>query len=93
MYTLVSPSYRCFISNLALIGQSVSEKKSFEYYGNIRVHVYCTRVEDQSLGSNFFQNQSSVHSTISFNFFPSNDIFDNFSHLNARATYVDIAAK
>ena len=39
---LVPPSYRCFISNLALIGQAVSEKKIFEYYGNI--HVYCPRV-------------------------------------------------
>ena len=30
MYTLVPSSYRCFISNLALIGQVVSEEKIFE---------------------------------------------------------------
>ena len=36
--TLVSPSYRFFISNLVLIGQWVSEE-IFEYNGNI--HVYC----------------------------------------------------
>ena len=41
MYALVLPSYRCFISNLALIGQAVSEK-IFEYYGDI--HVYCPGV-------------------------------------------------
>ena len=38
MYTLVLPSYRCFMLNLALIGQAVSEDKMFEVYGNI--HVY-----------------------------------------------------
>ena len=27
MYTLVPPSYRCFVLSLALIGQAVSEKK------------------------------------------------------------------
>ena len=27
IYTLVPPSYRCFISNLALIGQAVSDKR------------------------------------------------------------------
>ena len=58
MYTLVPPSYRCFISNLALIGQVVSEQ-IFEYYGD--VHVYCPRVgEDQSLGSNFFSRSFSI---------------------------------
>ena len=30
IYTLVPTSYRCFIYNLALIGQAVSEKKIFE---------------------------------------------------------------
>ena len=34
---LASSSYRCFISNLALIGRAISEKKMFEYYGNIHV--------------------------------------------------------
>ena len=43
MYALVYPSYRCFISNLALIGQVVSEKKIFECYGDI--HVSCHGVE------------------------------------------------
>ena len=67
MYTLVHPSYRCFISNLALIGQAVLEKKIFEYYGDI--HVYCPGVGGQPLGCNFFQNhKSSVHLPISFVF-------------------------
>ena len=30
------PFIGCFILNLALIGQAVSEKKIFEYYGHIR---------------------------------------------------------
>ena len=30
IYTLVPTSYRCFILNLALISQAVSEKKIFE---------------------------------------------------------------
>ena len=30
IYTLVPPSYRCFIVNLALIGLAVSEKNIFE---------------------------------------------------------------
>ena len=38
MYTLAPPSYRCFITNLALIGQAISEKNFVEYYGNIHVH-------------------------------------------------------
>ena len=78
MRTLVPPSYRCFISNLALIGQAVSEKKIFEYYGGI--HVYCPLVgSDQPLGSNFFQNHKpSVHLPISFKFFSSNDILTIF---------------
>ena len=78
MYILVPLSYRCFISNLALIGQAVSENKIFEYYGDI--HVSCPGVEaDQPLWSNFFQNhKSSVHLPISFKIFPSNDIFTIF---------------
>ena len=95
MYTLVSPSYRCFISTLALIGQSVTEKKIFDYYGNI--HVYFPGVgEDQPLGSNVFHNhKSSVNSPIPFKFFSANDILiiDKFPHSNAWATYVDIAVK
>ena len=73
MYTLVTPSYRCSTSNLAFIGQAVSEK-IFEYYGHI--HVYCPGVGvDQHLGSKFIQNHiSSVHLPISFKFFSSNDI-------------------
>ena len=41
MYTLVTLSYRCFISNMALIGQAVSEK-IFEYDADM--HVYCPGV-------------------------------------------------
>ena len=53
MYTLVPPSIRCFISNLALIGQAVSEK-IFEYYGDI--HVYCPGVgTDQPRGPIIFR--------------------------------------
>ena len=37
MYKLVPLSYRCFLSNLALIGHQVVSE-IFEYYGNI--HVY-----------------------------------------------------
>ena len=52
MYTLVPPSYRCFTSNLALIGHAVSKKKIFEYYGDI--NVYCPGMgADEPLGSNF----------------------------------------
>ena len=52
MYTLVPPSYRCFISNLALIGQAVSEK-IFEYQHDI--HVYYPRVgSDQPSGVKLF---------------------------------------
>ena len=55
IYTLIHPFYRCFTKNLALIGQAVSEEKTFEYYGNI--HVYCRGVgAHEPLGSNFFQN-------------------------------------
>ena len=81
MYTLVPPSYRCFIP---LIGQAVSEKKIVEYYGDICV--YCPRVgADQPLGSRCSQ-KINLHS---FKFFPSNDIFT----FNAWATYVDLAVK
>ena len=38
--------------NLALIGQALSEKMMFEYYGNI--YVYCTEVgANEPLESNF----------------------------------------
>ena len=49
-----------------------------KYYGNI--HVYCPGVgADQHLGSNFFQNHKAlVRLSISFKFFPSNDIFTIF---------------
>ena len=53
MYKLVPPSYRFFISNLALIGPAVSEMKIFQYYGDI--NVYCPGVgSGQPLGSIFF---------------------------------------
>ena len=42
-----------FVSDLALIGQTVPEMRIFEYYGNIRV--YYPRVgADQPLGSTSF---------------------------------------
>ena len=78
MYTLVPPSYRCFISNLALIGYPVSEKTIFEYYGDI--HIYCPGVGGRPVpGVHFFQNHKfSVHLPISFKFFSSNDILTIF---------------
>ena len=77
MYTLVLPSYRCSISNLALIGPAVSEEKIFEYFGNI--HVYCSRVgADQPLGPFFFR-LINLHLPISFKFFSSNDILTIFT--------------
>ena len=58
MYTLVPPSYGCFISNLTLIAQAVSEKKIFEYYGDI--HVYRPGVGVRpAAGVHFFQNHKS----------------------------------
>ena len=51
MYILVSTSYRCFISNLALIGMAVSEKM-FEYHGNI--HIYCPGVAVDKPNGSFF---------------------------------------
>ena len=55
LYTHCPPSYRCFILNMALINQAVSEKKMFEYYGNI--HLFCPEVgADEPLGSNVFKN-------------------------------------
>ena len=71
-----SPSYRCFKSNLALIGQAISEK-IFKYHCDI--HVYCPGVgSNQPLGSKFFQNhKTSVHLPISFKFL-SNDILTIF---------------
>ena len=56
MYTLVPPSYSCFILNLALIGRVVSGKKTFEYYGNI--HAFCPGMSASSSpcsGSIFFR--------------------------------------
>ena len=58
MYTLVSPSYRCFISNLALIGQAVSENKMYEYYGHIDVS--CPRVQAVS-GKKIFEYYGDIH--------------------------------
>ena len=57
MYTLVRPpSYRRLISNLALIGQMVSEKQIFDYYGD--EDEYCPGAgADQPMGSIIFQNR------------------------------------
>ena len=56
------------------IGQAVSEKKMFEYYGNI--HAYCPGVGAyEPLESLVFQNNLySVLLLIFFKFFPLNDI-------------------
>ena len=56
VYTLVPISYRCFIENLALIGQAVSEKKIFNCYDNI--HVYCPGVGQTSLWGPLFFSES-----------------------------------
>ena len=51
-----------------LVGQTVSEKKIFENYGNI--HVYCSQVgADLSMGSIFQTHKSSVHLPISIKVF------------------------
>ena len=39
IYILIPLLYKCLTQNLALIGRAVSEKKMFEYYGNIQI--YC----------------------------------------------------
>ena len=50
----IKPLYSIHIK-LALIGQTVSEEKTFEYYGNI--HAYCPRVGTyELLGYIFVQN-------------------------------------
>ena len=57
------------VKHLAFIGQSVSEKKILEYYGNKHVNFPEVRA-NQPLGSKFFQNhQSSVHLPISFHLY------------------------
>ena len=58
IYTTFVPSYQ--------IGQAVSEKKIFEYYGNIHIYMYCPRAK-------------AVHLPISFKFFSSNDSLTTFS--------------
>ena len=50
MYTLVPPSHRCFILDLALIGQRVSEEKSFEKGGRRR-RTYGRRVPPYPISS------------------------------------------
>ena len=52
---IVPPSYRFFMYNLVLIGQTVLEETRFENYSNI--HVYCSGVgADEPPASNLFQN-------------------------------------
>ena len=73
MNTLVSPSLRCFLKNLALIGQAVSEK-IFEYYGYIQILLYIAGGwggrggggEDQSPGFKLFQNNKITAATKTF---------------------------
>ena len=57
--TLVPPSYRCFISNLALIGKVVSEKDIFENYGNIHVRGTVRKFPDCSCCVICFQRRKS----------------------------------
>ena len=53
--------------NLALIGEAVSEKKLFEYYGHI--HVYSLEAEaDNLLGINFYININLLSICLSPNF-------------------------
>ena len=77
-----------------LIGQVVSEKKTFEYFCNI--HVYCPGVgADQPLGSNFFFSELPTFSPFAhfLQDLPFKRHFNNFPHSNAWATYVDLAVK
>ena len=78
MYTLVSPSYMCFISNLpGFDWPSGFREKIFEYY--VDIHLYCPRVgADRPIGSIFKNHISSVHLPISLMFFSSNDFLTNF---------------
>ena len=68
----------------SLIGQAVSEKKMFEYYGQI--HVYSPGAgADNPLQTKFFhKHKYSVYLPISCKFCPYKSHFINFSHSNAR---------
>ena len=72
-----SPFLRMLHMKFGFDWPSDSEKKIFEYYGNM--HVYCPgEGAELPLGS-FFQNyKSSVHLPISIKCFPSNDILTIF---------------
>ena len=65
----------------------------FEYYGDI--HVYCPGVgADEPLVPNFFSESSIFSPTAHFlQDFSFKLQFNNFSHSNAFATYVDLAVK
>ena len=69
--------------SLALIGQAVSEKKMFEYYGH--THVYSPGAgADNPLGPKYFhKHKSSVHLLIPSKFFAIKRHFPIFSHSNA----------
>ena len=87
-----SPFLFCFIYNLDLIGQAVSEKKIFEYYVNMRV--YCPGVgADKPLVSIFsepsiFSPTDHFHQVFSFKCH-----LNSFPHSNAYAAYVDLVVK
>ena len=68
---------------LALIGQTVSEKNMFEYYGNI--HAYCPGVgTDEPLESIFFSESLIFSPTAHFlQDFSVKGQFNNFSNSNA----------
>ena len=89
MYTLVPPFYIYFISNLALIDQAVSEKKIFDYYGNMYIDPGWGQT---STWGPFFFSESLIFSP--FAHFLQAFLFklhlDYFPHSNAWATYVDL---
>ena len=71
------PSYRCFISNLALTGQAVSEKKTLNIMV-IYMYIAPGGVRPAPWVQVFQNHKSSVYLAISFNFLSSNDILTLF---------------
>ena len=96
MYTSVPLSYRCFISNLALIDQTVSEKMIFYIMITYMYIAPGIRVGQISPWCpNFYQNfKLSVYLPISFKFSPSNDILTIFPiQMHGQPMYIDITIK
>ena len=68
-----------FHMNLALIGQTDSEKKIYECYGDIGTCIMPRCVGRPAPGIHFFHNHKlSVHLHISIKIFPSNEILTIF---------------